>query len=276
MSQWPVGGNEAAITLTGVRMCAPRIRMGCLHADRTLPREYRGPVSIRVMIADDNLLVREGVAQVLAGQQNIELVGAYADLPSLLEAIEADPPDVVLTDIRMPPSQSDEGIRLAALLRETNPHMGVLVLSQYSEPRYALALLESGSDGRGYLLKERVRDPDQLLSALETVADGGSVVDTRVVDALVASKAGAERSSLAALTPREREVLAQIAQGKSNSAIASSLVMSKRAVEKHVHSIFSKLGLSETEEVSRRVKATLAFLAEEREAGDARPPGARP
>ena len=174
-------------------------------------------MTIRVVIADDNLLVREGVAQVLAGEQNVELVGAYADVPSLLEAIEADPPDVVLTDIRMPPSQSDEGIQLAALLRETNPQMGVVVLSQYSEPRYALALLESGSDGRGYLLKERVRDPDQLLSALETVADGGSVVDTRVVDALVASKAGADHSSLAALTAREHEVLGQIARGRATA-----------------------------------------------------------
>ena len=230
---------------------------------------------IRVVIADDNLLVREGLEQMLAGQHNIELVGAYADLPSLLEAIEADPPDVVLTDIRMPPSHSDEGIRLAALLRETNPRIGVVVLSQYSEPLYALALLESGSDGRAYLLKERVRDREQLLSAIETVADSGSVVDPRIVDLLVASKGRAERSSLAALTPREREVLAQIAQGKSNTAIANSLVLSKRAVEKHIHSIFFKLGLSETEDVSKRVKAALAFLSDEPEAGDARSTGAR-
>ncbi len=225
-------------------------------------------MAIRVVIADDNLLVREGLEQVLGGQQGIELVGVYADLPSLLEAVEADPPDVVLTDIRMPPSHSDEGIRLAALLRETNPHVGVVVLSQYSEPLYALALLESGSEGRGYLLKERVRDREQLLSALETVADGGSVVDPRIVDLLVASKGRAERSSLAALTPREREVLAQIAQGKSNSAIAESLVLSKRAVEKHIHSIFFKLGLSDAEDASKRVKAALAFLSDEPEAGD--------
>jgi DNA-binding NarL/FixJ family response regulator len=187
-------------------------------------------VALRVVIADDSLLVREGVEHVLAGQPNIEVVGSYADLPTLLEAIEADPPDVVLTDIRMPPSLSDEGIRIAALLRETNPTVGVVVLSQYAEPVYALALLESGSDGRAYLLKERVHDRAQLLSALETVADGGSVVDTKIVDVLVAAKARAERSSLAELTPREREVLAQIAQGKSNSAIADSLVLTKRAV----------------------------------------------
>ena len=231
-------------------------------------------MAIRVVIADDNLLVREGLEQVLVGQQSIELVGVYADLPSLLEAIEADPPDVVLTDIRMPPTHSDEGIRLAALLRETNPLVGVVVLSQYSEPRYALALLESGSEGRGYLLKERVHDREQLFSALETVADGGSVVDPKIVDLLVASKGRAESSSLAALTPREREVLGEIAQGKSNSAIATSLVLSKRAVEKHIHSIFFKLGLSEAEDVSKRVKATLAFLSDEPEAGDARSTGA--
>ena len=205
--------------------CAHAFAGRCGHDDPAWPPSYRAPVPIRVVIADDNLLVREGLAQVLVGQQTVELVGAYADLPSLVEAIEADPPDVVLTDIRMPPSNSDEGIRLAALLRETNPDVGVVVLSQYSDPLYALALLESGSDGRGYLLKERVHDPAQLLSALETVADGGSVVDMRIVDVLVASKAHAEHSSVAALTPREREVLAQIAQGKSNSAIAETLVL---------------------------------------------------
>ena len=161
---------------------------------------------IRVVIADDSLLVREGLEQLLSGQENVRLVGAYEDLPSLVEAIEADPPDVVLTDIRMPPSHSNEGIRLAGLLRETNPQIGVLVLSQYAEPPYALALLESGSEGRGYLLKERVHDREQLVSALESVAHGGSVVDAKIVDLLVTSKGRADRSSLAALTPREREV----------------------------------------------------------------------
>ncbi len=236
--------------------------------------EYREPVPIRVVIADDNLLVREGLEQLLSGQQSVQLVGTHEDLPSLLEAIESDPPDVVLTDIRMPPSHSNEGIRLAAQLRESNPQIGVLVLSQYAEPHYVLALLESGSNGRGYLLKERVHDREQLLSALETVAGGGSVVDTKIVDLLVTSKARSARSSLAALTPREREVLAQIAQGKSNSAIATSLVLSKRAVEKHIHSIFFKLGLTDAEDISKRVKATLAFLSEEAEAGDTRSAGA--
>src|SRR5690349_11841320 len=171
------------------------------------------------------------------------VVGSCADLPPLLEAVEADPPDVVLTDIRMPPTSTDEGIRAATILRERHPSVGVVVLSQFAEPAYALALLESGSEGRGYLLKERVHDRAQLASALETVAGGGSVVDARIVDILVATKTRAERSALAGLTQREREVLAQIAEGKSNSAIAASLVLTKRAVEKHINSIFSKLNL---------------------------------
>jgi DNA-binding NarL/FixJ family response regulator len=220
-------------------------------------------VPLRVVIADDDLLVREGLEQVLARQPNVDVVGSYADLPSLLEAIEVDPPDVVLTDIRMPPSRSDEGIRAAEILRDTHPGVGVVVLSQYAEPIYALSLLEAGSEGRGYLLKERVHDGGQLLSALETVAAGGSVVDTRIVEVLVADKSRAERSPLADLTPREREVLSQIAQGKNNSAIADSLVLTKRAIEKHINSIFSKLDLSEAEDASKRVKATLAFLSED-------------
>ena len=219
-------------------------------------------VPIRVLIADDNLVMREGLEQVLAGQPNVEVVGSYADLPSLLEAVEADPPDVILTDIRMPPTSSDEGIRAARLLRETHPSVGVVVLSQFAEPIYALALLESGSDGRGYLLKERVHDRQQLVSALESVAEGGSVVDPSIVDILVAANTRAERSPLAELTPREREVLALIAEGKSNSAIADSLVLTKRAIEKHINAIFSKLGLSDAEDASKRVKATLAFLSE--------------
>jgi DNA-binding NarL/FixJ family response regulator len=223
-------------------------------------------VAIRVVVADDSLLVREGLEQVLSGQPNIEVVGMYADYPSLVNAIDTQRPDVVLTDIRMPPSMSDEGIRVAATLRETHPTVGVVVLSQFSEPSYALALLESGSDGRAYLLKERVHNRAQLISALETVADGGSVIDTKIVDILLAERARAERSRLAELTPREREVLAEIAQGKSNGAIADSLVLTKRAVEKHINSIFFKLDLSEEKDASKRVKAALAFLADEPEA----------
>ena len=220
-------------------------------------------MALRVVIADDSLLVREGLEQLLAGHPDVELVGSYADYPSLLDAIESDPPDVVLTDICMPPSWSDEGIQVAALLRERHPSVGVVVLSQYTEPVYALALLESGSSGRGYLLKERIHNRAQLLSAIETVGDGGSVMDGSIVDALVAAKMRAERSLLGDLTPREREVLAEVAEGKSNGAIADSLVLTKRAVEKHINSIFSKLDLSEAESASKRVKATLAYLAED-------------
>ena len=248
------GGNDARRCLSG-------------GAGTTLrpAGEYRLGVPIRVVLADDSLLVREGLEQVLAAEAKVEVVAVCADLPSLLDAIEAEQPDVVVTDIRMPPSKSDEGIQVAARLRETRPDIGVIVLSQYSEPSYALTLLEGGSDRRGYLLKERVHDRSQLVSAVETVAEGGSVIDPRVVEVLVASKARAGSSPLAELTPREREVLAEIAQGKSNSAIADSLVLTKRAVEKHINSIFLKLNLSEAEDVSKRVKAALTFLADEHE-----------
>jgi DNA-binding NarL/FixJ family response regulator len=222
-------------------------------------------VPIRVVLADDSLLIREGIEQVLSTDDAIDVVASCADLPSLLEAIDAETPDVVLTDIRMPPSKTDEGIQVATLLRAEHPAIGVLVLSQYSEPSYALALLDAGSAGRGYLLKERVRDRAQLVAAVTAVADGGSVIDPAVVDVLVAARADAERSTLAELTPREREVLAEIAQGKSNGAIAESLVLTKRAVEKHINSIFLKLNLSEAQDVSKRVKATLTYLAAEQD-----------
>jgi DNA-binding NarL/FixJ family response regulator len=225
-------------------------------------------VLIRVVIGEDNLVVREGLEQVLASQPNVEVIGSYTNLPLLLEGVEADPPDVVLTDIRMPPTSTDEGIRAATILRETHPSVGVVVLSQFAEPTYALALLEAGSEGRGYLLKERVHDRARLISALETVAGGGSVMDTEIVDMLVAAHTRAKDSPLAELTPREREVLAQIAEGKSNGAIADSLVLTKRAVEKHINSIFSKLNLADAGQDSKRVKAALAFLSEEDLAGD--------
>ena len=169
---------------------------------------------------------------------------------------------MVITDIRMPPTSTDEGIRVAGLLRETHPGIGVVVLSNYAEPAYALALLESGSEGRAYLLKERVHDRAQLVAAIEAVAAGGSVLDSKIVEPLVAAKLRVERSPLAALTGREREVLAEMAKGKSNAAIAETLVLTKRAVEKHINSIFLKLSLSYSEDVSKRVKATLLFLAE--------------
>jgi DNA-binding NarL/FixJ family response regulator len=192
----------------------------------------------------------------------VRVVASCGDLPSLLAAVETERPDVVVTDIRMPPTGTDEGIRLAALLRNDHPDIGVVVLSNYAEPAYALALLESGSEGRAYLLKERVHDRAQLVAAIESVAAGGSMLDSKIVEPLVAAKLRAERSPLAALTGREHEVLAEIAKGKSNAAIADALVLTKRAVEKHINSIFLKLNLSYAEDVSKRVKATLLFLAD--------------
>ena len=219
-------------------------------------------MAIRVVVAEDSFILREGLQQLLAGSPTVEVVAAYGDLDTLLAAVDQDRPDVVLTDIRMPPSNTNEGIRLAARLRETRPLTGVVILSQYAEPHYILALLEHGSDRRGYLLKERIHDRGQLVSVIDTVARGGSVIDPKIVELLVDSKARIEPSPMGELTPREREVLAEMAEGKSNAAIAASLVLTKRAVEKHVNAIFSKLGLSDSENVSKRVKATLMFLAD--------------
>ena len=168
----------------------------------------------------------------------------------------------MLTDIRMPPSLEDEGIVVANRLRETHPGMGVVVVSQYATPQYALALLEHGSDGRAYLLKERLSDRAQLVAALRAVADGGSVVDAKVVEGLIAARVRTDTSPVAELTPREREILSEIAQGKTNQAIAEQLFLTKRAVEKHINSIFMKLGLASEEDVSKRVTATLLFLAQ--------------
>jgi DNA-binding NarL/FixJ family response regulator len=222
-------------------------------------------VAIRIVLAEDSFLVREGIRRLLETQAELDVVATCGDLDSLLGAVESEKPDVVLTDIRMPPNEHDEGIQAARRLRETSPEVGVVVLSQYSQPGYALALLESGSERRAYLLKERVEDLDQLMSAIQAVADGGSVIDPKVVEALVAAKTSAERSSLSELTPREREVLREMAQGKNNAAIAESLVITERSVEKYVHSIFTKLHIAWEENVHRRVKAVLLFLAEETE-----------
>ena len=219
---------------------------------------------MRIVVADDSLLIREGIMQMLAGEAGIDLVAICDDRDSLLRAIETHLPDVVLTDVRMPPSHQDEGIAVANELRDTHPEIGVIVLSQYAEPGYVVALLEGGSARRGYLLKDRVSDKVQLIDAIERVAAGGSVVDPKVVETLVAAHAGKDRSPLDLLTPREHEILAEVAAGKSNTAIAQSLVITKRAVEHHISSIFAKLDLPDESEVSRRVTATLVFLAEER------------
>src|SRR4051794_38962445 len=218
---------------------------------------------IRVAVGEDNLLVREGIRQLLAAAPDIEVVAAVDDLPSLKQAVASAGPDVVLTDIRMPPDGADEGIRLATDLRETHPAVGVVVLSQHADPAYVLALLQDGSDRRAYLLKERLADRGQLLGAIRAVAAGGSMIDSAIVDVLVAARTRAKQSPLDELTPREREVLREIAQGKSNAAIGASLFLTKRAVEKHINSIFMKLRLADAEDVSKRVMAALMLLADE-------------
>ena len=220
-------------------------------------------MAIRVAVAEDSLLVREGIRELLAREPDVEVVAAVGDLPSLEQAVEAEDPDVVLTDIRMPPDRTDEGIRIAARLRETSPRTGVVILSQHADPAYALALLEHGSDGRAYLLKDRLANRAELLAAIRAVAGGGSLIDPKIVEVLVAARTRAERSPLNQLTPREHEVLREIAQGKSNAAIGESLFLTKRAVEKHINSIFMKLGLADSEDVSKRVKAALLLLADE-------------
>ena len=220
---------------------------------------------IRVVLGEDSYIVREGVRRLLATVDGIDVEAACEDLDSLLREVEDRRPDVVLTDIRMPPTQTDEGIRLAAQLRAERPEIGVVVLSHFAEPQYLLALLDSGSDGRAYLLKERVYDLAPLVAAIEAVAAGQSVIDAKLVELLIGAKARQDKSPLAQLTPRELEVLAAIAEGKSNAAIADALVLSKRAVEKHVYAIFLKLNLShapDTDDVSPRVKAALLFLSE--------------
>jgi DNA-binding NarL/FixJ family response regulator len=217
-------------------------------------------MAIRVVIAEDSYLVREGVVRLLEAQEGVEVVAACGDYDALLETVGAEVPDVVLTDIRMPPTGTDEGVRAANWLREHHPEIGVVMLSQYAEPAYALALLEHGSNGRAYLLKERVSDVDVLRRAIEAVATGGSVIDPRVVEALVAARARPQ-SPLDFLTPRESEVLAEMALGRNNAGIGAALGLSERAVEKHINSLFAKLGVTSEPDVHRRVKAVLLHLS---------------
>jgi DNA-binding NarL/FixJ family response regulator len=217
---------------------------------------------LRLVIADDHLLVREGVRRLLETDPDLEVAAVCGDLDALFAAVEAERPDVVVTDIRMPPGNSDEGIQAADRLRTTHPNVGVVVLSQYATPSYALALLEGGSAGRSYLLKERVQDPGELVSAIRAVANGGSVIDPKVVETLVAEDARGEQSPLKSLTERERDVLREMAAGKSNAAIGESLFLAERSVEKVIHSIFLKLGLTWEPSVNKRVKAVILYLAE--------------
>jgi DNA-binding NarL/FixJ family response regulator len=215
-----------------------------------------------VVLADDSYLAREAVSHVLREAEGVAVVATCADRDTLLSTVDEQRPDVVVTDIRMPPGNSDEGIEVAARLRRTHPDIGVVVLSQYDDPRYGLALLETGSDGRAYLLKERIQYRGQLVAAIEAVASGGSMIDAKVVEALFAERRRSEHSPLGELTPRELEILGYVARGHSNQAIADELVLTKRAVEKHINAIFLKLGLTEAMDVSRRVKAALIYLAE--------------
>ena len=217
---------------------------------------------IRIVLAEDQYLVREGLRSVLETQEGLEVVSVCGDLDSLLVTVAAERPDVVVTDIRMPPGNTDEGIQAATRLRETDPEVGVVVLSQYATPGYLLALLNGGSERRGYLLKERVKDLDQLAAAIRAVAEGGSVFDPKVVETLVAESARSEESPLNELTPRERDVLREMAEGKNNAAIADALVLTERSVEKVIHSIFLKLGLTWEPAVHKRVKAVVLYLAE--------------
>jgi DNA-binding NarL/FixJ family response regulator len=219
-------------------------------------------VPIRLVLAEDDYLVREGVRRLLETRPELEVAAACGDLDSLLAAVDAERPDVVVTDIRMPPGDADEGIQAAERLRETNPEIGVVVLSQYANPSYALALLQGGSARRAYLLKERVKDVEQLVAAIHAVAEGGSVIDPKVVEVLVAENARGEQSPLNELTPRERDVLREMAAGKNNAAIADALFLTERSVEKVIHSIFLKLGLTWETAVHKRVKAVILYLAE--------------
>ena len=223
---------------------------------------YARPVPIRVVLADDNFLIREGVRRLIEEIPELELLAAADSYDSLLAAVEEHAPDVVLTDIRMPPTNSDEGLRIAEWLRVNRPGTGVVVLSQYAEPEYAVTLLDGGASGRAYLLKERVSDVDQLVNAVRSVAAGGSVIDPRIVEVLVVARSR-RPSVLDQLTARERSVLERLAQGMNNAAIATSLALTDRAVEKHINAIFSKLGLSEEVDIHRRVKAALMFLADQ-------------
>jgi DNA-binding NarL/FixJ family response regulator len=218
---------------------------------------------VRLVVADDSLFVREAVAAITRGAQGFELAAVCDDLESLMAAVENAAPDVVVTDVGMAPTFTDEGIRAAEHLRYAHPEVGVVVLSQHTDPAYVLELFRTGSEARAYLLKAHLHDRQDLLDAIRTVADGGSMVDPKVVESLTQSRSRAADSALRRLTVREVEVLREVAEGKSNTAIARELGISKRAVEKHIRSIFGKLDLVESDEVSRRVKAVLIFLAAE-------------
>jgi DNA-binding NarL/FixJ family response regulator len=216
---------------------------------------------IRVVLAEDSFLVREGVRRVLESSDQVEVVATCGDLGEALGAIDDHRPDVVLTDIRMPPNRKDEGIQIARHCRAAHSTTGVVLLSQYVEPSYVRVLLDQGTEGRGYLLKEHLADLDDLVVAITSVARGGSAIDPKVVQSLVQARALDDDARMERLSPRERQVLALIAEGRTNAAVAQQLVLSQHAVEKHINSIFSKLNLSGDQELHPRVRATLMYLA---------------
>jgi len=218
-------------------------------------------VDLRVVVAEDNLLVRTGVEALLRTERGVEVAAVYANFEELMAGIAGAAPHVLVTDIRMPPTSTDEGIRAAETLRRTQPDVGVVVLSHYLQPDYILQLVAGGSSRRGYLLKDRVADSDELISAIRTVAAGGSYIDPLVVDTLVSAEVRSSGSPLQRLTRRERDTLAEVATGKSNAAIAAAFGVSERAVEKHINAIFGKLDLPGDRDTNRRVKAVLVFLA---------------
>jgi DNA-binding NarL/FixJ family response regulator len=217
---------------------------------------------LRVVFAEDNYLVREGTVALLQEVGNVDVVATAESFDGLLSAVASQAPDAVLTDIRMPPTGTDEGIRAAKTIRHDHPTIGVVVLSQFADEDYAYELLKDGAAGLGYLLKERVANVEEVVRALEEVSRGGSVLDPKVVEALVAAKDRMAHSPLGLLTDREREVLSLMAQGMNNAAIAKTLFLTERAVEKHINSMFHKLDLTEEHDVHRRVMAVLAFLRE--------------
>jgi DNA-binding NarL/FixJ family response regulator len=217
--------------------------------------------TIRVVVAEDHLLVRAGVEALLSPESDLEVVGLCGSLPELMASVDRLNPNVVVTDVRMPPSMTDEGVRAATELRHTHPDVGVVVLSQFLDPSYLRALIADGSHGRGYLLKERVSAQGELVGALRAVAGGGSFIDALVVESLVAAENRSAKSPLRRLTVRETETLAELAKGRSNAAIAARFHVSGRAIEKHVNSIFAKLGLADDVDTNRRVKAVLMMLS---------------
>ena len=221
-------------------------------------------MAIRIVLAEDNFLLREGVRRVLESSDQVEVVATCGDLGEALGAIDDHGPDVVLTDIRMPPNRKDEGIQIARHCRAAHSTTGVVLLSQYVEPTYVRVLLDQGTEGRGYLLKEHLADLDDLLVAITSVARGGSAIDPKVVQSLVQARTMDDDARMRRLSPRERQVLALIAEGRTNTAVAQQLVISQHAVEKHINSIFSKLNLTGDQELHPRVRATLMYLAEGR------------